>query len=34
MAAIEALFHSTDAAPELRPQLRVSYVPGINFGLP
>jgi hypothetical protein len=34
MAAIEALFHSTDAAPELHPQLRVSYVPGINFGLP
>ena len=34
MAAIEALFHSTDAAPELRPQLRVSYVPGVTFGLP
>jgi hypothetical protein len=30
----EALFFSSDAPPELRPQLRISYVPRIPFGLP
>ena len=33
-APMAALFFSTDAAPELRPQLRVSYVPSVSFGLP
>jgi hypothetical protein len=30
----EALFFSSDAPPEVRPQLRISYVPRISFGLP
>ena len=30
----EALFFSSDAPPEVRPQLRISYVPRVSFGLP
>jgi hypothetical protein len=32
--ASELRFYSIDAAPELRPRLRISYVPRTQFGLP
>jgi hypothetical protein len=30
----EILFYSTDAPPALRPKLRISYIPRLEFGLP
>ena len=31
---VEVRFHSSEAAPELRPRLRIVYIPLTNPGLP
>jgi hypothetical protein len=34
VSGLAARFYGTDAAPALRPRLRVSYVPAIRYGQP